>query len=142
MSALKFLHNANPNGRCCLKADGTDIQEGLRESMRNEWSGDVDVGDGKLGSKYSKYLEYLMFVRNIGLNDKAFSDKIKEDLQQICSKLSTEIEFLTNSHADAKRITRASRIWPTLQRKHCLHVHGKWKSSVSCWRKMRPCCSL
>ena len=35
ISALKFLHEAFPNGRWWLKADGTDIQEGLRESMRN-----------------------------------------------------------------------------------------------------------
>jgi hypothetical protein len=100
---LKFLHNAYPNGRWWLKADGTDIQEGLRESMRNEWSGDVDLGDGKLGIKYSKYLEYLKLVSNIGLKDRASSNNIKEDLQQMCSKLSTESEFLTNGHADAKK---------------------------------------
>ena len=76
---MKFLHEAYPNGRWWLKADGTDIQERLRESMRNEWSGDVDLGDGKLGIKYSKYLEYLKLVRNIGLNDRASSDNIKED---------------------------------------------------------------
>jgi hypothetical protein len=100
---LKFLHNAYPNGKWWLKADGTDIQEGLKESMRNEWSGDVDLGDGTLGIKYSKYLEYLKLVHNIGLKDRASSDNIKEDLQQMCSQLSTESEFLTNGHADAKK---------------------------------------
>ena len=98
---MKFLHEAYPSGRWWLKADGTDIQEGLRESMRNEWSGDVDLGDGKLGIKYSKYLEYLKLVCNIGLNDRASSDNIKEDLKNVCSKLSVENEFLTNGHADA-----------------------------------------
>ncbi|CAB4026452.1 Hypothetical predicted protein [Paramuricea clavata] len=82
-SALKFLHNAYPNGRWWLKSDDTDIQEGLRESMRNEWSGDVDIGDE--------------------LKDRASSDNIKEDLQQMCSKLSSEKDFLTNVHADAKK---------------------------------------
>jgi hypothetical protein len=103
ISALKSLHEAYPNGRWWLKADGTDIQEGLRESMRNEWSGDVDLGDGKLGGKYSKYLEYLKLVRNIGLNDGASSNNVKEDLKKVCSKLSIENEFLTNGHADAKK---------------------------------------
>lgn len=100
---MKFLHEAHPNGRWWLKADGTDIQEGLRESMRNEWSGDVDLGDGKLQYKYSKYVEYLKFVRSIGLKDRASSDNIKEDLETQCSKLSMENEFLMKGHADAKK---------------------------------------
>ena len=49
---MEFLHQTHPNGRWWLKADGTGIQQGLRESMRNEWSGDVDLGDGKLQDKY------------------------------------------------------------------------------------------
>ena len=84
---MEFLHQTHPNGRWWLKADGTDIQQGLRESMRNEWSGDVDLGDGKLQDKYSKYAEYLKFVRCIGLNNRSSLDNIKEDLQkqlQIC----------------------------------------------------------
>ncbi len=100
---MKFLHETHPNGRWWLKADGTDIQEGLRESMRNEWSGDVDLGDGKLQDEYSKYVEYLTFVRSIGLKDRTASDNIKEDLQKQCSKLSTENEFLTKGHADARK---------------------------------------
>ena len=30
--------------------------------MRNEWSGDVDLGDGKLQGKYSKYVISNLFV--------------------------------------------------------------------------------
>ena len=49
--------------------------------MVREMNGQVvDLEDGKLGIKYSKYLEYLKLVRNIGLNDRASSDNIKEDL--------------------------------------------------------------
>lgn len=29
-----------------MKADDADIQERLRESMRNDWSGDVNLEDG------------------------------------------------------------------------------------------------
>ena len=71
--------------------------------MRNEWSGDVALGDGKLKSKYTKYIKYLEFVRSIGLNDRTSSDDIKEDLEEMCSKLSTEKEFLRSGHADAKK---------------------------------------
>ena len=99
---MKFLHETHPNGRWWLKADGTDIQEGLRESVRNEWSGDVDLGDGKLQDKYLKYVEYIKFVNSIGMKDMTSSDTIKEDLQKQCSKLSMENEFLVKGHADAK----------------------------------------
>ena len=71
--------------------------------MRNEWSGDVDLGDGELKSKYSKYIKYLEFVRSIGLNNRTSSDDIKEDLEEMCSKLSTENEFLRSGHEDAKK---------------------------------------
>ena len=100
---MEFLHQTHPNGRWWLKADGTDIQQGLRESMRNEWSGDVDLGDGKLQDKYSKYAEYLKFVRCIGLNNRSFLDNIKEDLQKQTSNLLTEKEFLVKGHIDAQK---------------------------------------
>ena len=83
---MKFLHETRPNGRWWLKADGTDIQEELRESVRNEW----------------KYVEYIKFVNSIGMKDRTSSDTIKEDLQNQCSKLSMENEFLVEGHADAK----------------------------------------
>lgn len=72
--------------------------------MRNEWSGDVDLGDGKLQDnyKYLKYVEYIKFVNSIGMKDRTSSDKIKEDLQNQRSKLSMENEFLVKGHADAK----------------------------------------
>ena len=99
---MKFFHENHPYGRWWLKTDGTDIQEGLRESVRNEWSGDVDLGDGKLQDKYLKYVEYIKFVNSIGMKDRTSSDTIKKDLQNQCSKLSMENEFLVNGHADAK----------------------------------------
>ena len=78
---MKFLHETHPNGRWWLKADGTDIQEELRESVRNEWSGDVDLDDGKLQDKYLKYVEYIKFVNSNGMKDRTSSDTIKEDLK-------------------------------------------------------------
>ena len=90
---MEFLHQTHPNGRWWLKADGTDIQQGLRESMRNEWSGDVDLGDGKLQDKYSKYAEYLKFVRCIGLNNRSSLDNIKEDLQKEKGHIDAQKEY-------------------------------------------------
>ena len=100
---MEFLHQTHPNGRWWLKADGTDIQQGLKESMRNEWSGDVDLGDGKLQDKYSKYAEYLKFVRCIGVNNRSALNNIKEDLQKQTSNLLVEKEFLAKGHTDAQK---------------------------------------
>jgi hypothetical protein len=100
---LEFLRESHPDGRWWLKADGTDIQQGLRESMRNEWSGDVDLGDGKLQDKYSRYAEYLKFVCSIGLKDRSSLDNIKEDLHKQTSTMITEKEFLVNGQADAQK---------------------------------------
>ncbi len=100
---MEFLHQTHPNGRWWLKADGTDIQQGLRESMRNEWSGDVDLGDGKLQDKYSKYVKHLKFVRGIGLNNRSSFENIKEDLHKQTSNLVTEKEFLEKGHTDAEK---------------------------------------
>ena len=71
--------------------------------MRNEWSGDVDLGDGKLQDKYSKYAEYLKFVHCIGLNNRSSLDNIKKDLQKKTPNLLTEKKFLAKGHTDAQK---------------------------------------
>lgn len=37
-----------PDESWWIKSDGCDVVAGLTESMRGEWSGDVDLGDGSL----------------------------------------------------------------------------------------------
>ena len=43
-----------------IKSDGGDIVAGLTESMRGEWGGDVDLGDGELARKYGEYSKLLL----------------------------------------------------------------------------------
>ena len=38
--------------------------------MRNEWSGDIDLGDGDLQWRHGEYVKYLQFVRGIGVKQK------------------------------------------------------------------------
>ena len=59
------MKNINPNARWSIKADGTDIQTGLRESVHKEWSGDVDWGDNALQKCHNEYMAYLKFVQSI-----------------------------------------------------------------------------
>jgi hypothetical protein len=98
------VHKINPSGRWWIKADGTDIQDGLRESMKNQWSGDVDWGDGDLESKQKEYLNYLSFVRGIGCLNRSSKRSIKEDLEKQLRRMEEEKMFLNEGHFEAKRV--------------------------------------
>lgn len=57
VEALKELKTANPDGRFWIKPDRTDVKPALLESMRKEWNGDVDLGNGKFQSLRREYEE-------------------------------------------------------------------------------------
>ena len=46
--ALLTAKQKAPKGMWWIKADEFDVRMGLRESLNNEWSGNTDLGDGKL----------------------------------------------------------------------------------------------
>ena len=46
-----------PDAVWWLKADSVDVLPGLGESVRKQWSGDVDLGDGRVNSVYEAYLK-------------------------------------------------------------------------------------
>jgi hypothetical protein len=85
-----------------MKADGTDLQVGLRESMRNEWSGDIDFGDGTLQNKHKKYMDYLKFVRGIGCKQRKAYACVRLDLKKQLLYLIEENQFLKEGHLMAK----------------------------------------
>ena len=37
------------------------------ESLRREWSGDVDLGDGQLEQLHQTYMQLISFIQGIGL---------------------------------------------------------------------------
>ena len=45
-----------------IKSDGVDVTSGLMQSNRQEWYGDVDLGDGELQGKYEDYINRLKLV--------------------------------------------------------------------------------
>ena len=104
MSALKHLHQIHPTARWWLKADGTDIQVGLRESMSNDWSGDVDWGNGDLQQKHKEYLEYVQFVRCMAVKQRRSLATIG-DLQKLLDKKL----FLSEGLTKAKHLYEAKR---------------------------------
>ena len=109
MAALKHLKEIHPSARWWIKADGTDIQVGLRESMRNEWSGDVDWGDGDLKRRHDEYIQYLQFVRGIAVKQRKSYASIKADLEKQAEKMVGERAFLVEGHNKAKQTYESKR---------------------------------
>ena len=66
MQQAKLTH---PQGRWWIKADACDISRGLRESVMHEWSGDVDMGDGKVQEMHQSYTNKLKFINAMSLVD-------------------------------------------------------------------------
>jgi len=80
----------NPDAWWWLKADGCDINKGLKESSRLEWSGDVDLGDGLLAEKYKDYRKRLETAENIGLH----GDNVSQELAGVLDTINKDLEFL------------------------------------------------
>ena len=50
-----------------MVVDGADVVKGLGESMRLQWSGDVDLADGALQRAHEAYTDRLKFIEKLGL---------------------------------------------------------------------------
>lgn len=102
MKALKTAHEKNKNARWWIKADATDVNQGLRESMKNEWSGDVDLGDNCVILLHKKYIHQLEFIRKIGLKDHRIT--IIEDLNNLEAVLIDDKVFLEKGLEESKEV--------------------------------------
>lgn len=85
-----------PDASWWIKSDGCDVVAGLTESMRSEWGGDIDLGDGKLQQKYKKYLSRLQLVKGIvrTANDVHQRSLIVHDLHEIMQNLEDDLSFI------------------------------------------------
>ncbi len=54
-----------PDDEWWIKSDGCDVISGITESMRLEWGGDVDLGDGKLQAQRKEYLDQISLVKGL-----------------------------------------------------------------------------
>ena len=84
MSILDEAARTHPHAWWWVKADGCDILKGLGESVNLDWSGDVDMNDGKL-QEYSRYKERLAFIEALGKRNK--SDITVRDLNTVAKDI-------------------------------------------------------
>lgn len=93
MAVLDEAVKSHPNSWWWLKADGCDINTGLMESTRLQWSGDVDLNDGTLQAQYSAYLERLAHVEGITVEQQNLEIVI-EQLHRLSNELSDDLDFI------------------------------------------------
>ena len=66
---LQKLSAVNPNANWWIKGDGTDVVKGLWESVSGQWSGDVDLNDGRFNELYKNHQDRMAWVKHIGLDN-------------------------------------------------------------------------
>ena len=93
---LKKLVSVNPTARWWIKGDGTDVVKGLWQSVVGEWSGDVDLNDGKLQHQYAEFQATLTWIDKIGLDTSDIS-LIRKDLEKALATISSDIDFISTS---------------------------------------------
>jgi hypothetical protein len=79
----------HPSSWWWVKTDGVDVVPGLGESMRMEWSGDVDLNDGALQQQYTSYMNQLKFIRGLGL--RGGQPQLLNDLLVLHEKLGSDL---------------------------------------------------
>ena len=92
MTAFEQLKESNSDGRFWLKLDATDLKEGLMESFKGVWNGDVDLGDGKLQELRMVYEGRVTLVT--ALPDIRDRHSLEMELRKCIDSLSADIPFL------------------------------------------------
>ncbi|XP_065900800.1 uncharacterized protein [Dysidea avara] len=90
LTVLDEAAKSNPDAWWWLKADGCDITKGLKESVKLQWSGDVDLNDGSLQKQCDAYNKRLKMAENAGLD----RNQAGEDFKNILKDLAEDLNFL------------------------------------------------
>ena len=85
--------SAHPNSWWWVKADGVDVVAGLGESLRLQWTGDVDLTDGELPKQYQLYRSRLAFVGALT----STLTHLLNDLEKLHGELATDLVYIDKS---------------------------------------------
>ena len=98
---MHVLNTAAQNlqeARWWIKADGVDVVKGLKESVKGEWSGDVDMNDGSLSDLFREYKGQIEAASTIGLRDRCTQQCIEADLMETLMSLDSDLSFIHNGN--------------------------------------------
>ena len=86
---LERAQKEHPRAVWWLKMDGCDLVEGIGESVDQQWTGDVDLADGKLQEQHRCYLDRLRFVSHF--------DSAADNASLCKSQFLDDCSFITSS---------------------------------------------
>ena len=128
---LDKLAEEGPDGRFWIKADGCDVNKGLRELLKHVWSGDSGLEDGSLQKLYDLYMERRNLYGKLGLEERR--GKILTDLAESLKKLEDDMLFLKKSEEESRQIyneactilaesqrTPLTKIWKPFEKSYIL----------------------
>lgn len=93
---MKAAQRSNPSGRWWIKADACDVQKGLMESLKGEWSGDEDLGSKELAKLHNEYRSRCNAIQSFGIHSTT------ADLDKLRQELTTDVKFLEEGEVKAK----------------------------------------
>lgn len=91
---LDKVKEANPDAAWWIKGDGVDVVKGLFESKRGDWSGDVDLSDGKLQQMVRGMCTRQKFVKGLGLSSRHCTSTLKKDLEVLLDQSKEDSKFI------------------------------------------------
>ena len=92
---LEEAARVHPNAWWWIKADGADLLSGLAESVKGEWSGDVDLNDGSTQQLYKSYRKHLDILD--GISVKVDDCNLKQDIEMLRQQAVQDIDFISAS---------------------------------------------
>ena len=92
----------HPGVKWWIKSDGTDVLSGLIESVRGDWTGDVDVGDDTVKKQHQKYLSRQKAINGLNRNLCVPEDRDKTvcDFNHIKESVSDDLNFIPKGACD------------------------------------------
>ena len=91
---LEELVSLSPNARWWIKGDGTDVVKGLWQSSSGEWSGDVDLNDGKLQQQFTKFCQRKERINGIGMQESV--EAIRTELTSVVDAMKDDLQFISS----------------------------------------------
>lgn len=98
MATLDKACTLHPQAKWWIKGDGCDLVSSFEKSLRQEWNGDVDLGNGELQQLYRTYQDRLKMIENLTMN--VFVGEKKQDIVKTLKEeeetLRGDIVFITH----------------------------------------------
>ena len=77
--------------RVYLAVDATDVKKGLLESVRGEWNGDIDLGDGILDAQREEYEQRITEIMELHNSP---ADEMMARIAELMDTLNDDQEFI------------------------------------------------